>query len=152
MDVENKVVAAGEVSRPELFALEATLEHDWNLLVHACNVVQHGLDALEDPSIAGVGESSWSAEGGEVLVICWLVHRLDEVLDEGNCGLDNLHRVDEVGFVVVPVPVAIRLADSQTVDTTGQAVDIENDVHAVLLDSRGGNLLAVLLLIARVQL
>ena len=48
--------------------------------------------------------------------------------------------------------MTICFADTLAVDTAGQRVDVDDDVHVVFCDGIGRNILEILLLVARVQL
>lgn len=156
--VDDQVLGGGEEGRPEVRALEVVLEHDGDALVEGLDLLEDTVHVGQDPVGAGVGETGGGAEAGEVSVgslvdgaesECVLMPRVLEEFEDLVYGLEG---VVEVGSVLEPVAVVESLTDVKAVDTTGQGVKADNDVHAILLDSVVGDGAKVLLLVASVEL
>lgn len=53
------------------------------------------------------------------------------VLDRGKDGIDDLDRAVKIGLVIKPAPVSSSFTNSKTIDTTGQTVNVKDDMHAI---------------------
>ena len=72
-------------------------------------------------------------------------------LHEVEDSVDSLEGVVQVGSVVEPALVAVGLTDVETVDTTWEVVETDNNVHVVALNGVLGNGAEVLLLVTVVK-
>lgn len=153
-EVGGGVVEGGPVGG----ALEVVLEHERDAFVDLGDLLQGSVDVGVDPVCAVEGQAVGGAEAGEVGVGGFVdggdgeglhaVAGLDKVEDT----VDGLEGVVEVGRVEEPVAVAEGFADVETVDTAGQAVETDDDVHAVLVDGVVGDLAEPGLLVTGVEL
>lgn len=151
--VDDEVGRGVEVRLPEGGALEAVLHHDGDTAVDLGDAVNAAVDVVGDPLRAVGGKTGGSTESGEV--VRGLVDGADgpggqvaACLDEVDDGVNGLVCVVEIGSVKEEVVVHKGFADVEVVDTAGQGVQADDNVHAVGVDGVVGNGLEVLLLVA----
>jgi hypothetical protein len=154
--VKHNVGASVVEGCPVGSALETVLNHHGNALVDLGDLFEHTAVVSIDPVGGFVREAGRGTEAGEVVRGFvdgrdgkgrYAAAGLDEVQD----AVDSLERVVEVGGVVEPAVVHQSLTDIEVVDTTGQGVETDDNVHIVLVDGIVGNSLEVLLLVAMVE-
>lgn len=141
---------------PESSSLEAVLNHDGDTAVNLGGAGNDALDVVSDPLGTVGGETSRGTEATEV-VRCLVDgsngpgSQVSAGLDEVKNSIDGIVGVVEVGGVVEEVVVHESLTNVEVVDTTGERVKADNDVHAVGVDGVVGDGLEVLLLVTVVK-
>ena len=156
MRVDDEVGTSGVEGRPELLAEERVLKHERDSLVNLGDAGEDTVDVGVDPIDTVVGKTGRGGEPGEV--VTGLVDRGDGErvlatgsLDEGQDRVNGLEAVVEVGGVLEPGVVSESFTNGKGVDTTGQRVETDNNVHVVLVDGVVGQGSEVSLLVTRVK-
>lgn len=155
--VKDQVLGGVEQGSPEGGAFEAVLEHDGDALVDGLDAVKDTVHVLEDPGGGIVRETGSGTKGRQV--VAGLVDGGNGEGVEGSALLGELEdlvnglpAVVQVGLVVEPAVTHQTLANVEVVDTTGQGVKTNDDVHAVCLDGILGDLAEVGELVSVVEL
>jgi len=154
--VDDKVGRCVEVRLPESSTLEAVLDHDGDTAVDLGGASDNTVDVVSDPLSTLVGETGGCTEAREV--VRGLVDGADGPGSQVTAGLDEVKdgvnggvSVVKVGGVVEEVVVHESLTNIEVVDTTGEGVKANDDVHAVGVDGVISDGLKVLLLVTVVE-
>jgi len=143
--------------RPVWGTLEAVLNHHGDTGVDLGDALETAVHVVDDPLSTLVGEAAGAAKGGNV-VRGFVdggkspgseVSAVDEELQD---GVDGLVRLLEAGLVVEPGVMHGGFTNVEVVSTTGERVETDNNVHAVVLDGMVGDELEPVLLVAVVLL
>lgn len=155
--VEDEVLGGVEHGSPERGTLEAVLEHDGDALVDGLDALKDAIHVVEDPVGGVVRETGSGSERRQV--IAGLVDggdgegvQVSALLGELEDLVNGLQAVVQVGLVVEPAVAHQTLTNVQVVDTAGEGVETDNDVHAVLLNGVLGDLAQVGELVTVVEL
>lgn len=161
MNVKYEVGIVRYLVVPVIGAFKTALEHDRDLGIDFGNPVENGVDILRHPCGAIVGQDSRGAEvrHGLLVEVGWFVQGCDSigfrgtrVLDEVNDIVDDLKGLIQSGLVIEPVPMTHGFSDRQTIESSREGMNIDNDMHPVVRDGMIRNTLQVSCLVTRVQL
>lgn len=161
MDIKDKVGVVRYLVVPVVGILEAALEHDGDFRVDSGDSVNNSVDVLRHPRGAIVGQNSWSAEvrHGLLVEVGWFIQGCDGVrlrgtraLDEVDDLVNGLEGLVQGSLIIEPVPMAHSFSNGQTIESSRERMDIDDDVHPVVRDGIVRNVLQVSRLVTRVQL